>query len=63
MARSARLVVRVVLVPAGAGAADSRRRVADLLLRAATTEPGPSDRPAGAVPTPESPAPPGENAA
>lgn len=35
MARSARLVARVVLVPAGAGAAEARRRVADVLLRAA----------------------------
>lgn len=36
MARSARLVVKVVLV-AAAGAAEARRRVADVLLRAATT--------------------------
>ncbi len=36
MSRSARLVVRVVFVP-GAGAADARRRVADVLLRAANT--------------------------
>jgi hypothetical protein len=63
VARSARLVLRVVLVPAGPGAADSRRRVADLLLRAATAEPGPSERAAGAVPTPEAPGPPGEKAA
>lgn len=63
MARSALLVVRVVLVHAGAGAADSRRRVADLLLRAATTESRPSDRPAEAGPTPEPPAPPDEKAA
>lgn len=35
MSRSARLVVRVVFVPV-AGAADARRRVADVLLRAAS---------------------------
>jgi len=34
VSRSARLVLRVVFVP-GAGAADARRRVADVLLRAA----------------------------
>ena len=35
MARSPRLIVRVVFVPGGAGAADARRRVADVLLRGA----------------------------
>ncbi len=51
MARSARLVVRVVFVPAGAGAADARRRVAEVLLRAASVAAAPSDTRA-----PESPA-------
>lgn len=43
MARSARLVARVVLVPAGAGAAEARRRVADVLLRAASSAPPQAD--------------------
>jgi hypothetical protein len=40
VARSAGLVVRVVPVH-GAGASDARRRVADLLLRAANASPPP----------------------
>ncbi len=63
MARSARLVVRVVLVPTGAGAADARRRVADLLLRAATSDSAPSNAPALAAPAPTHPSPPDEKAA
>ena len=43
MARSARLIVRVVFVPAGAGAADARRRVADVLLRAASAAAAPCE--------------------
>ena len=49
MARSARLVVRVVFVPAGAGAADARRRVADVLLRAASAAAAPSGTRASAT--------------
>lgn len=45
MSRSARLVVRVVLVPAGPCAADARRRVAEVLLRAARSA-TPADAPA-----------------
>ncbi len=62
MARSARLVVRVVLVPTGAGAADARRRVADWLLRAATSGSA-SNAPAVAAPAPTPPSPPDEKAA
>ena len=54
MARSARLVVRVVFVPAGPGAAEARRRVADVLLGAARSA-TPADPPApvnGATPDP-----------
>jgi hypothetical protein len=63
VSRSARLVVRVVFVPAGAGAADARRRVADVLLRAASVAAAPPE-----TLTPETPAnnpspPPGEKAA
>ena len=59
MSRSARLVVRIVFVP-GAGAADARRRVAEVLLRAAAAGGRTADTPA-----PETPAnaPPGEKAA
>lgn len=62
MSRSARLVVRVVFVP-GAGAADARRRVAEVLLRAATAVPANSDAPAAGTPANESTAPPAEKAA
>ncbi len=48
MARSARLVVRVVFV-AAAGAAEARRRVADMLLRAAMSHAASID---GAPPMP-----------
>lgn len=54
MARSARLVVRVVFVPAGPGAAEARRRVADVLLKAARSV-TPADAPTpvnGATPDP-----------
>lgn len=54
------LVLRVVYVPGGAGAADARRRVVDVLLQAASSTAG------GAAPTPsanESVASPGEKAA
>jgi hypothetical protein len=63
VARSARLVVRVVFVPAGAGAADARRRVADVLLRAASAAAAPCE--ARALETPANgPTPPaGEKAA
>jgi hypothetical protein len=50
MPRSARLVARVVLVPDGAGAADARRRVAEVLLRAAMAR---TEPPALAEPTPD----------
>ena len=63
MARSPRLVVRVVLVSAGAGAADARRRVAEVLLRAATAGAEPSDTPAAPPPANEPPERPGEKAA
>lgn len=46
MARSAGLVVRVVAVR-GAGASDARRRVADVLLRAANASPPPAPYAAG----------------
>ncbi len=62
MARSARLVVRVVLV-AAAGAAEARRRVADVLLRAATTRAEPADAPAPTIAVAESSQPPHEKAA
>ena len=48
MARSSRLVARVVLVPGGASAAEARRRVADVLLHAATAG---AEAPAPAEPT------------
>lgn len=57
MARSARLVVRVVHVPAGPGAADARRRVADVLLRAATASARPEGPNAATPDSPEAPAP------
>lgn len=56
VARSARLVVRVVFV-AAAGAAEARRRVADVLLRAATTPAAAADTPAPTITAPE-PSPP-----
>ncbi len=62
MARSARLVVRVVLVPAGAGAADARRRVADVLLRAASGAAAPCQTRVPETPA-NDPAPLGEKAA
>ena len=62
MSRSARLVVRVVFVP-GAGAADARRRVAEVLLRAATDAPVNSDAPAPGTLANEPTAPPAEKAA
>lgn len=49
MARSPRLVARVVFVPGGAGAADARRRVVDVLMRAAIARAEPPDL---AEPTP-----------
>lgn len=63
MARSARLVVRVVFVPAGAGAADARRRVADVLLRAASVAADPSETRAAESPANDPSHPPGEKAA
>ncbi len=63
MARSARLVVRVVFVPAGAGAADARRRVADVLLRAASAAVAPSETRAPEAPANDHSPPPGEKAA
>ena len=63
MARSARLVVRVVFVAAGAGAADARRRVADVLLRAASAGAEPSDTHAEPTPANEPHALLGEKAA
>jgi hypothetical protein len=42
VSRSARLVVRVVFAP-GAGAADARRRVAEVLLRAAAAGAAPPE--------------------
>jgi len=57
--RSAGLVARVVLVPGGAGAADARRRVADVLLRAALarTEPPAVAEPASTPTPPPTPTP------
>lgn len=63
MSRSARLVVRVVLVPAGASAAEARRRVADVLLRAATPRDTTADATAPPIPASEPPALPSEKAA
>ncbi len=63
MARSAGLVVRVVFVPAGAGAADVRRRVADVLLRAARAAGAPSETRAAETPANDPSPPPGEKAA
>ena len=62
MARSARLVVRVVFVP-GAGAADARRRVADVLLRAASVAAALSEPRALETPANDPSPPPGEKAA
>lgn len=62
MARSAGLVLRVVLV-ARAGAAEARRRVADVLLRAATTRATPCDTPDPLIAANEPPARAGEKAA
>ena len=63
MARSARLVVRVVLVPAGAGAADARRRVADVLLCAASAGAARPETQAPGTPANDPTPPPGEKAA
>ena len=63
MARSARLVVRVVFVPAGAGAADARRRVADVLLRAASVAAALAEPRAPETPANDPSPPPGEKAA
>ncbi len=63
MARSARLVVRVVFVPAGASAADARRRVADVLLRAASAAVASSEIRAPETPANDPSPPPGEKAA
>lgn len=63
MARSVRLVVRVVHVPAGPGAADARRRVADVLLRAAASGATRPDAPAPTSEAPEPPRPTGSRAA
>jgi hypothetical protein len=62
VSRSARLVVRVVFVPA-AGAADARRRVADVLLRAANAGADPSEARAPESPANDHSPPPGEKAA
>lgn len=62
MSRSARLVVRIVFVP-GAGAADARRRVAEVLLRAATAGGRTADPPASGSPANEPASPPAEKAA
>ena len=62
MSRSARLVVRVVFVPA-AGAADARRRVADVLLCAANAGGRTADTPASGSPANEPASPPAEKAA
>jgi len=63
VARSARLVVRVVFVPAGTGAADARRRVAEVLLRAASVAAAPSETQAPGTPANDPTPPPGEKAA
>ena len=63
VSRSARLVLRVVLVPAGTGAADARRRVADVLLRAAAAGAAPSDTPDPVIAANDSPPLPSEKAA
>ena len=62
MARSARLIVRVVFVPAGAGAADACRRVAEVLLRAASAAVAPSESRAPETPANDLSPPPGEKA-
>ncbi|MSP55949.1 MAG: hypothetical protein EXR69_10155 [Myxococcales bacterium] len=62
MSRSARLVVRVVFVP-GAGAADARRRVAEVLLRAASAADAPSETRAPETPANHASPPPREKAA
>ena len=66
MARSARLVARVVLVVGGAGAADARRRVADMLMRAAAARaepPASVERAPTPAPNPDASSPPGAKAA
>ena len=63
MARSARLVVRVVFVPAGAGAAGARRRVADVLLRAASAAAAPCETRVPETPANDPSPPSGEKAA
>ena len=62
MPRSARLVVRVVFVP-GAGAADARRRVAEVLLCAASAGAAPAETQAPGAPANDPSPPPGEKAA
>lgn len=59
----AAFVVRVVYVPGGAGAADARRRVVDVLLRAAGAAQVSADATAPPAPVDPSPGVPGENAA
>ena len=63
MARSARLVVRVVFVPAGAGASDARRRVAEVLLRAASAAANPRETRVPETPANDPSPPSGEKAA
>jgi len=62
VARSVQLVVRVVHV-ARAGAAEARRRVADVLLRAARARAAQGDPPGPVIAANEPPAPAGEKAA
>lgn len=63
MAGRARLAVRVVFVPVGAGAADARRRVADVLLRASNLRTELSDPLLSESPPPDPPARSGEKTA
>ncbi len=62
MARSAGLVLRVVIV-ARAGAAEARRRVADVLLRAAAVRAAPCDTADPVIAANQPSAPAGEKAA
>ena len=63
MSRNARLRVRIVLVPAEHGVTDARRRVAELLLRAANAGAEHSDVAVLTTPANVPPPPPGEKAA
>ncbi len=57
------LALRVVYVPGGVGAADARRRVVDVLLRAAIARAELAEAPSPTITVPEPPSSPHEKAA